>query len=127
VNLRNLANSITSGVNPNVTVSLRRCTGYATSASGARGPTYADAVPITLQEQALTSDELKHLDSLNIQGTLANYWTNGSVAAVDRRTGVGGDLIVIDGVTWLVVHIFENWRRSGWCHFVARQQSDVSA
>lgn len=125
INLRSAANAVTSGINPNISATLKRSIGYATAASGARTPSYAAPETVIIQEQALSVDDIKHLDSLNIQGTLAGFWFTGSVAAADRKTGVGGDLVLIDGVTWLVVHIMENWRRSGWCHFIARQQSDA--
>ena len=124
MNLRAAANAITRAVNPNVPATLRRCSGYDTSASGKRTPAYAADEPITIQEQSLSTEELKHVDSLNIQGTLAGFWMNGPITAADRRTGVGGDLVIIDGVTWLCVHVLENWRRSGWSHFVGQQQTD---
>lgn len=124
MNLRAAANAITRGVNPNIQATLRRSAGYTTGPSGKRTPDYAPDEPVTLQEQALTAHDIQHLDSLNIQGTLASYWIDGAVSAADRRSGAGGDLLIIGGVTWLVVEMLENWRQSGWCHFAAQKQID---
>jgi len=73
MDLRGLANSVSSTVNPNTQVSVRRSTGY-TLGSGARQvPTYAAAVTGPANIQALSSDDIKQLDGLNIQGTLRAF------------------------------------------------------
>lgn len=125
MNLRAAANALTSAINPNIGARLLRSNGSVTLGDGARIPLYEASTAVTVQEQALTADEIAHLDSLSIQGTLGGYWIDGQVDAISRRTSKGGDLVIIGDAVWLVVAILEGWRQSGWCHFAAQQQSDV--
>jgi hypothetical protein len=125
MNLRNAANALTSAINPNISARLFRSVGAVTLGDGTRVPLFQTPETVTIQEQALTADEIAHLDSLNIQGKLGGYWINGQVDGIDRLTNKGGDLLIIDGAVWLVVAILEGWRQSGWCHFAAQQQVDA--
>lgn len=125
MNLRAIANRATSRVNPNVEVTLTRCTGYTTGPSGKRAPVYADPTPITVQVQALTQSEIEHLDKLNISNGQASVFASTQLSSVDRPSGAGGDLIQfgtdartpaeLRGQQWLVVALLEGWAGSGWC------------
>ena len=61
------------------------------------------------QIQALDNDDLKHLDGLNIQGTLRAIYLRGSLAGVVRPNSKGGDLVTFSGQVWLVVKVIESW------------------
>lgn len=111
MDLRGLANSVTSNVNPNETVSVLRSTGYTVGSGGKQVPTYATAVSGPAQVQALDGVELRQMDSLNIQGVRKAIYLRGALAGVVRPTQTGGDLVKRKNgtETWLVVLVIENW------------------
>ncbi len=109
MDLRGLANGVTSTVNPNKTVTVRRSTGYTIGAGRRQVPSYAAPVSGPAQIQALDADDIKQLDGLNIQGTVRAIYLRGVLAGVVRPDGTGGDLVEVDGQTWLVVKVLEGW------------------
>jgi len=109
MDLRGLANGVTSTVNPNKTVTVRRSTGYTIGAGRKQVPGYADPVTGPAQIQALDANDLRQVDGLNIQGTMRAIYLRGVLAGVVRPDGTGGDLIDVDGQTWLVVKVLEGW------------------
>jgi hypothetical protein len=130
MNLRGIANSVTSAINPNTAAQLSRSTGYDTAPSGKRTPTYAAPVTAQVQVQALAAPQLQHLDSLNITGVLRSARLNGDWRSVYRPDSQGGDLIAFGGTpdvpvslqntTWLVVQVIETW--PDWCSLAIQLQ-----
>jgi hypothetical protein len=109
MDLRGLANGVTSTVNPNKTVTVRRSTGYTIGAGRRQVPSYAAPVTGPGQIQALDADDIKQLDGLNIQGTVRAIYLRGVLAGVVRPDGTGGDIVQIAGQDWLVVKVLEGW------------------
>ena len=109
MDLRGIANGVSSTVNPNKTVTVRRSTGYTIGAGRKQVPGYADPVTGPAQIQALDANDIKQLDGLNIQGTVRAIYLRGVLAGVVRPDGTGGDLVEVDGQTWLVVILLEGW------------------
>jgi len=111
MDLRSIANAAIVSVNPNETVSVLRSTGYTIGAGAKQVPTYAPAVTGPAQVQAMSADDVKQLDGLNIQGVIQAIYLRGVLAGVVRPDGTGGDLVKRkDGAqTWLVVKVLENW------------------
>lgn len=110
MDLRGIANSVSSQVNPNVAVSVRRSTGYTKDPLTLKQvPAYAPAVTGFAQIQALDGDDLKQIDGLNLQGTLRALYLRGPLAGVVRPTGTGGDMIDIGSQQWLVAKVLETW------------------
>jgi hypothetical protein len=109
MNIRQIANSAIVSVNPNITVSVLKSTGYTIDSNRRQVPSYAAAVVGPAQLQALDGSDLKQLEGLNIQGVLRAIYLRGSVAGVIRPDGVGGDLVLIGDQTWLVVKVLESW------------------
>lgn len=124
MNLHNMAAGAVSIVNPFITASIQRSTGYTTSGSGKRIPTYATAVSVQVQMQALQYNDLVQLDGLNIQGERHAMYLNGNWGGVVRADGTGGDLITLpDGTIWLVVLVLENWAvLNGWTKIAVTRQ-----
>lgn len=130
MNLRGIANSVTSTVNPNTPAQLSRSTGYTTTDSGKRAPVYAAPVTAQVQVQALSGPQIQHLDSLNVAGVLRSARLNGDWRNVYRVDSQGGDLIAFGGTpdvpaslqntTWLVVQVFETW--PDWCSLAIQLQ-----
>ncbi len=109
MDLRGIANGVSSTVNPNKTVTVRRSTGYTIGAGRKQVPGYADPVTGPAQIQALDANDIKQLDGLNIQGTVRAIYLRGVLAGVVRPDGTGGDLVEIGAETWLVVKVLEGW------------------
>ena len=116
MDLRGLANGVTTTVNPNQTVTVLRSTGFTTGAGAKQVPSYAAPVTGPGQIQALDADDIKQLDGLNIQGTIRAIYLRGTLAGVVRPNQTGGDLVTIAAPapvalrgTWLVVKVLESW------------------
>jgi hypothetical protein len=118
MDLRGIANSVSSTVNSNIPVTVMSSNGYTKDPVTLRQvPTYTSASG-PAQVQALDSVELKQLDGLNIQGSVRGIYLRGPLAGVIRPDSKGGDLIVIAASTftaanlvgtWLVVKVLESW------------------
>ena len=116
MDLRGIANGVTSTVNPNQTVTVLRSTGYTIGAGRRQVPGYAAPITGPGQIQALDANDIKQLDGLNIQGTIRAIYLRGVLAGVIRPDGTGGDIIQIKDPTtgdvletWLVVKVLEGW------------------
>lgn len=127
MNLRGIANSVTRAVNANVSAELWQSSGYTTADDGKRTPTFRKR-SITTQVQALSYDDLRQLDGLNIQGVRRAIYADSQIASVIRVRQKGGDLIVFqkntlpEGTTWLAVHVLERW--PDWCKIAITLQDD---
>lgn len=113
MNLRALVNGVTSQINPNTPVTIQASTGYTTGAGLKQVPVYAAPVSGPAQIQALDSDELRNVDSQNLQGDIRAIYLRGPLHGVIRPDGKGGDLITVaSGVhagVWLPFKILETW------------------
>jgi hypothetical protein len=111
MDLRGIANGVTSSVNPNEMVTLLRSTGYTIGAGAKQVPAYATPVTGSANVQALDSDDLKQLDGLNIQGVLRAIYLRGELAGVVRPDQKGGDIIQRGdpAQNWLIVKVLETW------------------
>lgn len=109
MDLRGIANSVSSTVNPNVIATVLRSTGYTVGAGRKQVPSYAPPVTGPAQLQALDGKDLDQLDGLNVQGTIRALYLRGVLAGVVRPDSTGGDIIQIAGRNWLVVKVLESW------------------
>lgn len=96
-------------VNPTIYGQIKRSTGYTTAADGTRIPTYAVIDNVPMQVQALSNDELRQLEGLNLQGNKEAVYLYGQYAGLVRVNQQGGDLLLFSGNTWLAVTVLENW------------------
>ena len=109
MDLRGVANAVSDTVNPNIPVTLQVSTGYAIGAGLKQVPSYAPSVSGYAQVQALSESDIKHLDGLNIQGPTRSIILKGALNAAIRTSAQGGDLVLINGQTWLTVSVLEQW------------------
>ena len=121
MNLRKIANRVTSGVNPNVTAQIYKSTGYSTNDDGSQSPSYADAVTMKVQKQAISQSDLQHIDNINLQGQFVSIYTNGNWCGLNRKANEGGDIFVIGDDKWLVVSVPEIW--PDWTRVIACLQT----
>jgi hypothetical protein len=124
MNLHNIVSGYVGTINPFVTASIQKSSGYTTAADGTRTPTYLAPISISVQLQALQYNDLMAIDGLNIQGERYAIYVNGTWEGTVRADGSGGDLITLpDGSIWLVVFVFENWGyTAGWSKLCVTRQ-----
>ena len=108
MNLNNIAAAYVGSVNPQVSISVQTSTGYTVNPDGTQVPTYSTS-STTGQMQPLGPQDLKKLDGLNIQNVTAKVYLNGDYEGVFRVLGKGGDLLTINGQTYLVTAVLERW------------------
>lgn len=120
MNLHGIASPMVGMVNPFVTAQLIVSTGKTTNPDGSVTPSYAAPVAIQVQAQELSFKDLQHANNLNLQGILKSIYCPGTVQAVNRLAGTGGDKIVIGGDTYLAVAISEQW--PDWCRVIGQLQ-----
>jgi hypothetical protein len=110
VNLHAIASGVISTVNPMVPAELWQSTGYTVDADGdgTQVPSYA-ITSMMIQVQALSNDELRRMDGLNLQGNKSAVYLSGDWNGIVRTGAQGGDLIKFGGQTWLATVVLENW------------------
>lgn len=129
MDLRKIVRGSIAAVNPDIPVGWRKyLLPTAPNSSGQSAPTYAPLKGLMGQVQPLPTDQLAHMDNLNIQGVLRQVYLRGAVATAVRVDGTGGDLLQFPEVrggplrVWLVVLVPEQW--PDWCLAVVRLQND---
>lgn len=121
LNLRAATAGVVAAVNPQILVSISKSTGYTTASDGTQIPTYAEYTGVLAQMQALSSDDLRQLEGMNLQGNRQAMYLFGQWAALVRADSVGGDIITLaDGTKWLTAVVLENW--PNWTKFALVQQ-----
>jgi len=94
--------------------------------TGQRTPLYTTTTGLQMQVQAVASDDLEHIDGLNISEINRVVYINGLIQGLDRPGVNGGDLLLIPtgltpgqaNDTWLVKGVVEGWDSPGWTKVV---------
>ncbi|TAL90907.1 MAG: hypothetical protein EPN62_00795 [Candidimonas sp.] len=121
MNLHQIVSGAIGSVNPFIPIIVQQSTGYTQDANFHRVPTYNN-IPTTGQVQALTGKDLRQLEALNVQGVNEAVYLNGNFEGVFRVLGKGGDLLIFNGYTYLVMAVLERW--SDWCKLAVVMQMD---
>jgi hypothetical protein len=123
MNLHAIAGNIVSAVHPNMPAQYQRSVGYTTAADGSRAPSYQAAQAVTAQKQPLSSNDLKQLDGLNLNGEKAAFYISGNWDGVSRPDQKGGDIVTCADGVWMVVQILENYyATAGWVKVATTRQ-----
>ena len=116
MDIRQIANNVSSTINDNFMVTLTKSTGYTIGPGRMQVPNYEPPITGPAQMQALDGVDLKQLDGLNIQGEIKAIYLRGIFAGVVRPDQVGGDIITIAAPapahylgTWLIIKVLEGW------------------
>ena len=125
MNLHAIAAPFAAIVTGATTATWLQSAGYTTSPAGKRTPTYNTST-IDVRVQSVSTPELALLDGMGIQGVKRAVYASAHIAAADRKTGAGGDLLQFNGETWLVVAVLEDWDASGWCKVAVTKQMDAT-
>ena len=82
------------------------------------------ALTLLAQIQAMSTRDLRQVDSLNLQGTMSAIYLSGEISAIVRPSNRGGDLIIFpDGSVYLVNLVTEPWSlTAGWTKVIATLQ-----
>ena len=122
MNMHGLVAPYVGVVNPRVLGTIQVSTGNTTNADFSRSPTYTTYTNVLMQVQALSNQDLKQLEGLNLQGNMKAIYITGPVDGVVRATSKGGDLITLpDGSVWLVTIVLEDW--PDWTKVAVTQQN----
>lgn len=119
MNLHGIVSGAIGTVNPFVPAQIKVSTGSVTLTSGKREPSY-DVTDVSVQLQALGYKDLMQVDGLNLQGVVKAAYVNGNFNGVNRPKQQGGDMLIVNGETWLIVQPLEEW--PDWCKFVVNLQ-----
>lgn len=131
INVRAAANKAIQVVNPNEGGTFYASTGFTVDpATRKQVPAYAAGVNVRIQVQAVDGPNLRHLDSLNIEGVVRSVHMWGNTQGVVRVNQQGGDLLYFRDVptgtlrVWKVVKVVETW--PDWSHVIVNQQTDAA-
>lgn len=117
MDLRSLANSVSSSVNDNMIVTVQASAGWTIDpATLKQVPDYSAPVSGPAQLQALDGADLRQLDNINLQDVMRAIYLRGPLAGIIRANSKGGDLVTIEPPapaqfcgTWLVTKVLETW------------------
>lgn len=110
MNLHKVVSGTISAVNQNRRATLQTSNGSVTNPDGSRTPQYNNSIMVTAQIQALSQQDLRHLEGLNIQGSQRSIYLSGMLNGVQRPSALGGDLVTLyDGTIWLTTAVIEQW------------------
>lgn len=109
LDLRAIANAAIQPVNQDIMVDVWASTGYTIGSGLKQIPSYAPPLTLPAQIQALSNDELKQVDGLNISGVSKVIYIKGDLRGIVKPDSLGGDLVKWGGKTWLVVKVLESW------------------
>lgn len=119
MNLHGIVSGAIGTVNPFVPAQIKVSAGYTTDGAGHRNPSYT-TTDVSVQLQALGYKDLMQVDGLNLQGVVKAAYVNGNFNGVNRPKQQGGDMLIVNGETWLIVQPLEEW--PDWCKFVVNLQ-----
>ncbi len=91
--LRRLIRGSINAINRDKLIVWLSSQGPIIDAVGVATPTYAPPANVWAQIQPVASDELAHMEQLNIQGVLRRVYMKNAVASAVRADGTGGDLL----------------------------------
>lgn len=108
MDIRAIANSIIQPINGNVSVTIKRSTGFVTGAGRKQIPQYDEFTGIA-QVQALDGKDLQKMEGLNMRGNLRALYFSGELHGTIRADGTGSDMVTYNGKNWLVAKVLETW------------------
>ena len=124
MNLHGIVSSAIGCVNPNTLGSIQVSLGNMQNPNGDGTliPTYRNVPQVPMQVQSLSSEDIRQVDGLNLQGRMAALYINGNINGLVRISNKGGDIITMpDGSIWLVAIVLENW--PDWCKVAVTLQN----
>ena len=115
LNLHQITRGAINAVNADTQCTYYPSTGFTPNAAGKQVPNYGPAQAVYAQIQPPSAMDLKHLEFMNIQGTIRSAWLYGDPQGISRIDARGGDLLQFPQYTgnpidnWLIVKPDETW------------------
>lgn len=132
--MHGLVRGAINSINPDRMAQWLVSTGTTIDDAGASTPTYAAAVPVRVQVQAVSGSDLRKYEFLQAQGVFRAIYMFANPDAINRIESKGGDLLQFPqyprGVarTWLVTKVDEPWTSGNgglaWCRVLVTLQLD---
>lgn len=120
MNLHRIVKSAISSINPFIPAVVKVSDGFEVGPGRKQVPKYLPDQAVSIQLQPLSSDDLKHVDGMNLQGLLKSIHVDGNYYGVNREKAIGGDLFIIGSEIWLVIGPLELWPQ--WCRLLVQLQ-----
>lgn len=108
MNLHAIANPVIQIVLQNTDVALKSFAGILQNEYFERVPSYNVSI-VSMNCQDLSSEQLRIMNNLNIQGEMKIVISPVALKGVSRVDQLGGDILNFDGYDWLVVHVDETF------------------
>jgi hypothetical protein len=115
LNLHATVRAAIQSVNADIAATYIASLGYDVNASGKQVPQYASPAVVQIQSQPPAGKDLKHIEFLNLQGTVRTVYLYSNPHAIVRVDAKGGDLLIFPSFvggpsyTWLVKEVAERW------------------
>lgn len=119
MNLRNIANSVITGINPNITAKLFTNDGYEIDDYGNQTPKVTES-DITIQTQSLSTQDLQNLNLTAQQGSFLYAYSDHFMYALRRGLKLGQDKLVFKAYgeseesEWIIKQVpesYSNWNK----------------
>jgi hypothetical protein len=133
-NLHGLVRGAINSVNPDIAGQWLVSTGTSVDDAGKSAPTYADAVPVKCQVQAVRGGDLRKHSFLQDQGVYRVVYMFANPDAINRLESKGGDLLKFPQYprgparTWLIRAVDEPWTAGNgslaWARVIVSLQLD---
>lgn len=124
MNLHRIAAAATRSVTPGIPAVVMQSNGYSVASDGSQVPDYIlPYIQATADLQALTGRDIEHINGLNVQGVTEKAYLTGNFEGVFRVLGKGGDVLQVNGRTYLVSAVLERW--PDWCCVALTMQTDT--
>ena len=133
MNLHSIVRAAVNGVNPDIAAVLLASTSNSINNAGVQTPSYAAPVTVQVQVQPVSSQDLQHLDYLNLQGEFRALYLYGDSEGIVRVSQKGGDIFQFSPfigqpvARWLVVKADETWNvdGGGFSRVIVQLQTDA--
>lgn len=118
MNLHGTVRGAITSVNPDILAPFLSSTGNSVDAAGNQTPSYAAAVNMRIQVQALSGSDKRAVNFMNLQTVLRAVYCYGNKQGVERVVQKGGDIFQFPEVpnptsgtvrNWLVIKVLETW------------------
>jgi len=108
IDVRAIANTAIQSINGDVSVTIRKNTGYTIGAGRRQSPTYSNITGMA-QVQALDNKDLMKLEGLKLQGNSRALYLKGNLHGIIRAESLGNDMVIYDSKVWIIVKVLETW------------------
>lgn len=124
MNLHAIASAALGGLSPKINAELLLFISSDTDEYGKAQKQYSEPIKIQLTRQRTKPTELKHLNMVETSTEYWNFWIDGYKPKPTIRGLTGGDLIIMNGQTYVIHEVIEEFQ--DWCQVIGTKQNDRS-